>query len=93
MTTVPPPQKVRLNRVTRRLMLRRSIWRRRALGAALQLAVWPAGKPGRELIESETIKSVNKVREWFRDPEAQLVISAIQRRAVTAFRNQFTEKA
>ena len=73
-------------------MRKRRQWRRRALDAALAFASWPAGKPGREEIESETIKSLNKIREWFRAPEAQMVVHAIQRRAVAAFRNQFNSK-
>lgn len=58
----------------------------------MAFATWPAGKPGREEIEAETTKSLNKVRQWFRAPEAQMVVQAIQRRAVAAFSNQFHSK-
>ena len=86
MTATPPPQKVRLRRKTKRLMLRRSMWRKRALESALSLATWPTGKPGREECETEASKSINKVRAWFREPRAALVIRAVERRAVAAFR-------
>lgn len=81
-----PPQEVRLHRETKRLMLRRRMWRRRALQAALELATWTPGKPDRHACESEVIKSLDKVRQWFREPRAALVIQAVQRRAVAAFR-------
>ena len=45
-------------------------------------------KPGREKAESETIKCLNKVRQWFRERQARIVIDAVQRRAVAAFRQQ-----
>ncbi len=89
MAAHPPPQKPRLNPKTLRVMRKRREWRCRALEASVAFATWPAGKPGREEIEAETIKSLNKVRQWFRAPEAQIVVQAIQRRAVAAFRNQF----
>ncbi len=89
MTALPPPTKVRLHRNTRRLMLRRRMWRRRALLAALQLATWPTAKPGREEVETEVIRAINKLHQWFREPRAQLVIRAVERRAVGALRNQF----
>ncbi len=73
-------------------MRKRREWRRRALDAALAFATWPAGKPGRESVEAETAKSLNKLHQWFRAPEAQVVAQAIQRRAVAAFRNQFNSK-
>lgn len=73
-------------------MSRRRFWRRRALASSLTLATWPAGKPEREKCEAEVSKSLNKVRQWFREPKSQLVISAVQRRAVEAFRNQFKGK-
>lgn len=84
----PPPQKLRLKGDTKRLMLRRRMWRRRALESALLLATWPPGKPGREECESEVSRSINKVHRWFREPRARLVVSVIQRRAVAAFRLQ-----
>lgn len=88
MTAIPPPQKVRLRHETKRLMLRRRMWRRRALQAALELATWPPGKPERHACESEVIKSLDKVRQWFREPRAQLVIRAVERRAISAFRQR-----
>lgn len=69
-------------------MRKRREWRRRALEASVAFATWPAGKPGREGIEAEAIKSLNKVRQWFRQRKARIVIYAIQRRAVAAFRQQ-----
>lgn len=84
----PPPTKPRLNPKTRRLIRKRKEWRTRALEAALQLTTWPPGKPGREAVETETIRSLNKVHAWFRAPRARLVVSVIQRRAVAAFRAQ-----
>lgn len=88
MTALPPPQKAHLKRDTKRLMLRRRMWRRRALDAAVALATWPPGKPGRDDVETEVIKGLHKVRQWFREPRAALVIQAVQRRAVAAFRQQ-----
>lgn len=88
MSHTPPQQKPRLKHDTKRLMLRRSMWRRRALDAALELATWPPGKPDREKCEAEVSKSLNKLRQWFRDPRASLVIQAVQRRAVAAFRQR-----
>lgn len=89
MPTLPPPTpKPRLKRDTKRLMLRRTMWRRRAVEAALELATWPTGKPDREKCEAEVSKSLNKLRQWFRDPRASLVIQVVQRRAVAAFRKQ-----
>lgn len=87
-----PPRKVRLQTNTTRLMRKRKEWRRRALGAALSLTTWPAGKPGREEIERETIKCLGKVSEWFREHHAKLVISAIQRRAIHQYRLQFNKQ-
>jgi hypothetical protein len=69
-------------------MRKRKEWRSRALEAALQLTTWPTGKPGRDAAESETIKCLNKVRSWFRPRQARLVIDVIQRRAISAFRQQ-----
>ena len=88
MTASPPPQKPRLKDDTKRLILRRRLWRRRALDAALELATWPPGKPDREKCEAEMHKTINKLRQWFRDPRASLVIQAVQRRAVAAFRSR-----
>lgn len=82
----PPPKKARLKRDTKSLMFRRRMWRRRAVESAFLLATWPTGKPGREECEAEVFKSINKVRAWFREPRASLVIQAVQRRAVAAFR-------
>jgi hypothetical protein len=31
---------------------------------------------------------LNKVRQWFRERQARIVIDAVQRRAVAAFRQQ-----
>lgn len=84
----PPPKKPRLNPKTLRVMRKRREWRQRALESALSLTTWPTGKPGREKAESETIKCLNKVRQWFRQRKARIVIDAIQRRAVAAFRQQ-----
>lgn len=86
MTALPPSHKTRLKPGTKRLMFRRSMWRRRALESALSLATWPTGKPGREECETEVFKSINKVRNWFREPRAALVVRSIERRAVAAFR-------
>lgn len=88
MTALPPPIKPRLNPNTVRVMRKRKEWRNRALDAALQLTTWPTGKPGRDKAESETIKCLNKVRSWFREREARVVIEVIQRRAVAAFRER-----
>lgn len=86
--TALPPQKLRLNPKTLRAMRKRREWRQRALESALSLTTWPTGKPGREKAESETIKCLNKVRQWFRERQARIVIDAVQRRAVAAFRQQ-----
>lgn len=69
-------------------MLRRSMWRRRAVTAALELATWQTGKPGREQVEAEVIKSINKLQQWFREPRATLVVKVVQRRAIEAYRQQ-----
>ncbi|WP_406626149.1 hypothetical protein [Acidovorax sp. SDU_ACID1] len=71
-------------------MLRRRMWRQRALQSAIELATWPPGKPERHACESEVIKSLDKVRQWFREPRAALVIQEVQRRAVAAFRERET---
>lgn len=86
----PPPQKVRLDGNTKRLMLRRRMWRRRAVAATVQLLTWQTGAPGRTEVEEEVIKSLRKVREWFREPRATAVVMAIQRRAIAAYRQQNT---
>jgi hypothetical protein len=88
MTAIPTPPKLRLNPKTLRAMRKRREWRQRALESALSLTTWPTGKPGREKAESETIKCLNKVRQWFRERQARMVIDAVQRRAVAAFRQQ-----
>lgn len=81
-----PPHKKRLKPNTKCLMFRRSMWRKRALESALSLATWPTGKPGREECRAEVIKCIDEVRNWFREPRAALVIRAVERRAVAAFR-------
>jgi len=83
-----PPTKPRLSPNTKRLIRKRKEWRKRALAAAVQLTTWPTGEPGREAVETEMILSLNKVNAWFREPRARLVVSVIQRRAVSAFRLQ-----
>lgn len=88
--TSPPPQKVRLDNNTKRLMLRRRMWRRRAVESSFRLLTWQTGAPGKEEVEEEVIKSLRKVREWFREPQATRVVMAIQRRAVAAYRQQST---
>ena len=88
MTALPPPAKTTPEPKTIRVMRKRKEWRSRALEAALQLTTWPTGKPGREQVESETIKCLNKVRSWFRERQARVVVEVIQRRAVAAFRQQ-----
>jgi hypothetical protein len=88
--TPPPLQKVRLGKNTKRLMLRRRMWRRRAVESTTQLLTWQTGAPGKDEIEEEVIKSLRKVREWFREPRATTVVMAIQRRAVAAYRQQNT---
>lgn len=86
----PPPsrRKPRLHDNTKRLMFRRSMWRRRALSAALELATWQTGAPGREDAEKALAMAINKVRQWFRSPRASTVINAVQRRAVAAYRSK-----
>ena len=86
----PPPQKVRLGNNTKRLMLRRRMWRRRAVAATTRLLTWQTGAPGKDEIEEEVIKSLQKVREWFREPRATTVVTEIQRRAVAAYRQHNT---
>lgn len=83
-----PPQKPRLKQDTKQLIRKRREWRERALNAALEMTTWPAGKPGRDKCETEVVKCFNKVREWFRAPRGSVVVNAIQRRAINAFRNQ-----
>ena len=70
------------------MMKKRREWRRRAIEAAACLVTWPTGKPGREKVEAEVNKTINKVREWFREPRSNQVISAVQRRAINTFRQQ-----
>ena len=72
------------------MMRKRRLWRTRAMTAAISLATWPAGKPGRNEVEAETIKCMRKLHQWFRSPKAQAVIIAVQRCAVNAFREQFS---
>lgn len=52
------------------------------------MATWRTGEPGRDKVEAQTMHSLAKVREWFRPPRDALVINAIQRRAIQAFRQQ-----
>jgi hypothetical protein len=86
-TSLPPPaKKVPLKKGTRRLIAKRREWRQRACTAAIEFATYPAGKPERGKVESELGKCLNKVRAWFRGDRANLVINAIQRRAVNAYR-------
>ena len=85
----PPPTnapKVRLRPETERLMAARRKWRQRAVQSAIEIATWTTGAPDREKCGAEVFKSLNKVRQWFREPRAALVIQAVQRRAVAAFR-------
>jgi hypothetical protein len=79
---------VHIKKETRRLIAKRREWRQRALHAAIDFATYPAGKPDREKVESELSKSLNKLREWFRGDRTTLVINAIQRRAVHAYRTK-----
>lgn len=88
--TPPPNKAARLDSNTKRLILRRRMWRRRAVDAAVRLLTWQTGAPGKDEVEEEVIKSIRKVREWFREPRATQVVMAIQRRAVTAFRQHNT---
>ncbi len=79
----------RIDRKTRYHIQKRKEWRARALNAAIEFTTWPAGKPEREKCEAELAKALNKVRQWFRGgPRANLVIHAVQRRAVRAFHAQ-----
>lgn len=86
MSTLPPPEKVSLRKNTKRLIFRRSMWRRRAIGAAMKLATWQTGALGRDECEAELSKAMNKIRVWFRAPRATLVIRAIERRSIAAWR-------
>lgn len=62
------------------------------MSAAIEFATYPAGKPEREKVEAELKKSLDKVRQWFRDEQrANLVINVVQRRAVNAFRAQCSQ--
>jgi hypothetical protein len=80
--------KPKLKTNTRRLMLRRKMWRVRAMSEAVRLATWDAGRPGRREAESAVNSSLSKVKSWFREPRASKVVMAIQRRAVEAFRQK-----
>lgn len=82
--------KVRLGNNTKLLMLRRRMWRQKAVAAMVRLMTWQTGAPGKDEIEKEVIKSLQKVRQWFRDPQKTRVVMAIERRAVAAFRQQNT---
>lgn len=57
-----------MNKNTKRLMFRRSMWRRRALTAAMDLVSMPAGHPNREQVERQVHRAINKVESWFRPP-------------------------
>lgn len=85
---MPPPQNARLKKRTRQLIAKRRYWRKRALEAAVAMATWRTGEPGRDKVETQTMRSLSKVRDWFRSPRDTLVINAIQRRAIRAFRQQ-----
>ena len=81
-------QNVRLSKNTLRLVRKRKEWRKRATSACIDLVTWPTAKPGRDEVEAEVIKSLNKIRQWFRHPRCESVIQSIQRKAVHVYRNQ-----
>lgn len=72
------------NKRTLTLMRRRKRWRVRALQATHDLVTWPTGKPHRDKLENEVVKSLGKLDEWF-GRRAALVSTAIQRRAMRTF--------
>jgi hypothetical protein len=71
--------------VIRRLRTRKE-WRRRAQAAAIEYFTWPTGRPGREEAKKELEKSVARIRYWFDNRRSSIVIGAIQKKAVAAFR-------
>lgn len=80
---------VRLKKTTIQRMKARKTWRRRAVEAVLKVCTWKTGETGREDAQREAIKCMGKISEWFRTPSAALVMRAIQRRGVAAYRDQF----
>lgn len=83
---------VKLARETLRRMAARKKWRQRALDAVLTVCTWKTGETGRDEAQREAIKCMGKIPEWFREPRAQVVMRAIQRRGVAAYRQQFEQK-
>lgn len=88
-----PTKPTRLRARTLYLLRKRRDWRKRALAATVSASSWPSGKPGLEDVKTEAIKSQQKVRDWYRGGRAELVLSAIYRRALAAFRAQFLERS
>lgn len=69
------------------VMRKRTHWRKRAEAAAVDFVTWPIGKPGRDQAERELHKAICKIQQWFKGGHrARLVVLAIQRKAVSAFR-------
>ena len=81
-------RKSTIKQTTIKLMRKCKEWRTRALGCAIEFSTYPAGKPELEKAEEAVEYSMNKIRRWFGFRYGNLVINAIQRRAVNAFREQ-----
>lgn len=83
---------VKLSRKTVRNMAARKKWRAKAIEAVPKVCTWQTGATGRDDAQREAIKCLNKIPQWFRPERARIVVAAIQRRGVTAYRQQFEQK-
>ena len=69
---------------------KRKHWRERAAKAAMVVATWPVGAPAKERGKAmkELAKCVMKIGQWYRGGRERLVIHAIQRMAISAWRGE-----
>lgn len=81
------PQIIGLNKLTKRRMKKRKMWRTRSLETALSLAAWPVGSP-REEIKRQMEHDFEKIKHWFGERRSGPVIRAIQRRSIEVWRNR-----
>lgn len=81
-------RKTSLRSQTIKRMRKRKQWRTRALMECIDLVTFPVGAPDRSVVEKRVIVSINKIRTWFDSRRANIVINAVQRRAINVFREK-----
>jgi hypothetical protein len=77
-----------VTKATLKRMRARKIWRSRAIEICETYATWPTGKAGRDIAEQDVTRALRRIRQLYNE-RAVLVVMAIQRRAIIAFRQQF----